>query len=101
MRRHCRSSPARRRRRNSSPVHGRPCSSNPARPRQALDRMRRHCHSSPARGRLCSGSPDRCLVRSARRPGSASRRKRTKAASAQMNRCACCRSGRRRRTRQD
>ena len=98
MRRHCSSSPARRRRRNSSPAHGRPCNNNPVRCRPAADRMRRRCSSNPARGRRCSGSPERCRARNARPPDRASRRKKTKAVSAPMNWCACCRSGRPRRT---
>jgi hypothetical protein len=60
--------------------------------------MRRHCSNSPAYGRRCSGRHSR--VHNARPPDRASRQRKTKAVSAPMNRCACCRSGRRRRTRQ-
>ena len=82
MRRHCSSSPARRRRRNSRLAHGRPCISNPVRCHQVVDRMRRRCSNNLALGRPCNGSPERCRARNARPPDRASRRKRTKAVSA-------------------
>jgi hypothetical protein len=62
--------------------------------------MRRRCNSSPAPGRPCSGNPECCRDRSARRLDNASRQRKTRLVSAPMNRCAYCRSGPRRRTRQ-